>query len=310
MDALLLIKKTIIHVNIMYLLLLFLVLSFEAQGFPGRHIRKWPSSFMCKDRPSPFADTHMYVAKPYANGIMDPGLKAKMDDQGDTIASWFVKTKGIQIIVEGTRGFISDLAEKIKKLGHQQFEFVSLLSFPFIDLRDWKENSNVTAILFDTSRFTNMHSSALNYRYIESEDGKEKKLWVPYVHLKERNSSNHFAIVGVHVPGCESQNPQSGLEWLSYAMETAQAKCRTREPLNVIAAGDFNAPSMYVEKKVSGKLYNTPYPTHVNPDSQAGNYDQVVVLEGQTPVEISMLPASELSSASQILVSSIERSRL
>jgi hypothetical protein len=267
--------------------------------------------FKYGDNP-PFHKTHLFVENPFFLASMDKGLAAKSDSQIMTIAERFVKGEvNVQVIVEGYESFYNELADKINALGHKEFQFISMLNEK---PAQWDDKKNVTGILIDTSRFSVLESGVKYIKYREEQSSnEEKEFCLPFAHIRDKATDHAMVIAGVHINGCGSQYPKTGLETLAGIIN--QLKTETLGKPDVIAAGDYNTPPMHARKSViellnsEGALLKAPYPTHVNPKSQAGNYDQISIL-GEKPLEkYEILPASHLSPASQDLVSSIEQSR-
>lgn len=268
--------------------------------------------FKFGDKP-PFHQSHLFVNKPYNEGVMDPVLAKKTEDQIATIAERFTKGQvHIQIIVEGFESFYEKLAAKIKEAAHPQFALVSLLNQK---PDNWENHKNVTGILINTSRFSVLNSGVISKKYEEAEDaGKKNDFCLPFAHLRDTEREDALIVAGVHVSGCKTQHPKSGLETLAKTMKELD-EANTFEPADVIAAGDFNTPPRFAKESMLGLLdsrgilLNPEYPTHVNPRSEAANYDQIAILKGRECVKYEMAPLSELSPATQQFVASVEKSR-
>lgn len=261
----------------------------------------------------PFHKTHLFVNKPFTDSVMESSLTSKIESQVATIAARFVlEDVNIQVIVEGYEAFYKLLSDTIKALGVEHFQIISLLNHE--KPKNWKAENNVTALLIDTSQFKIIESGVIFSKYMEEEDGnKEKDFHLPFAHIRDISSDHTMIIAGVHVNGCGFQYPKTGLKTLALSIEALRNK--TSGLADVIAAGDFNTPVMNSRKEMSAIVLNAPYPTHVNPKSQAGNYDQVVILPKngsntlQTMANYEMLFPSYLSISSQCLIKSIEKSR-
>ena len=174
-------------------------------------------------------------------------------------------------------------------------------------------NRNVSGILVDTSHFTIIRIGAIKTKYFEEHDSNiEKDFHLPYVFVSDNVTGRTTDIAAVHVNGCNSQYPKTGLEVLAQKMDVLQKG--TLGHSDIIAAGDFNTPPMNVRKSIpldsSRILLKAPYATHVNPKCEAANYDQAVVfMAKESEKKYEILPVTALSESSQALVSSIERSR-
>ena len=253
----------------------------------------------------PFHHTDLFVNKPFVDEVMDKGLQDKTNDQINTIATRFVKGEvSIQIIVEGFDSFYKDLNDKIQELGSDNFQII----------RNTDLKGNITGILVDTSKFSILTKGVSYVKYNEIEDSDNKKeMRNPFVHIKDKSSGKSMVVVGVHVSGCGSQYPKSGLKTLMEIIEQIYELNLGKS--DVIAAGDFNTPPMNARESIietmkhQAILLNAPYPTHANPKSQAANYDQVVIVQADTTIKYEMLQAPEVSVASQNLIKSIEQSR-
>lgn len=253
----------------------------------------------------PFHHTDLFVNKPFLDDVMDKGLEEKINDQINTIATRFVEGKvNIQIIVEGFDSFYNGLTDKIKELGSDEFQII----------RNTNLKGNITGILVDTSKFKILTTGGSYSKYNEIEDSnKEKELRCPIVRVKDKLTAKTTIFIGVHVNGCGSQYPKGGLKAMKDIIEENYEI--TSKKFDVIAAGDFNTPPMHARESIiqpmkhQAVLLNAPYPTHVNPKSQVANYDQVVIVQADATTQYEMLPASEVSVASQNLINSIELSR-
>lgn len=261
--------------------------------------------FKYGDNP-PFYRSHLFVEKPFINDILDKRLVEKSEDQINTIAARFVNGNvNIQIIIEGSTSFYQKLARKIHALGHKKFEIVT-------SFQKTSKEENVPGILVDTSRFSIIERSTMCTEYCEKEDFDQKRvLTLPYVCLA--SATHRFVVAAAHVNGCRSQYPKSGLENLANMLKSL--KMKISEEMDLIVGGDFNTSPKNLRNSFKellgerGVLLNAPYPTHVNPKSQADNYDQIVILRGTKSENYEMLPITSLSASSQNLVHSIARSR-
>jgi hypothetical protein len=264
----------------------------------------------------PFFNSHLYVEKPFVDGKLVERLERKVADQIDTIAQRFVSGKvNIQIVPEGYETFYKRLSEKIRSYGQGDFQIVS-----FLDNKptNWSTEKNVTGILVDTSRFSILDKGIIDSKYLEEGDfNKEKAFYLPYVHLKDKRTDREIVVSGVHITGCDSHDPKTGLETLAKTM--LQLNAKTAGSVDVLAAGDFNTTPetirKYLGSTMSGAAFRPvvlqpTYPTHINPRSEAAIYDQAVLLpcrEAEHGYEV--LGEDSISPASQALVTSILRTR-
>jgi len=135
------------------------------------------------------------------------------------------------------------------------------------------------------------------------EDENQKELYIPYVHL-----SDNLVVCAVHVNGCKSQFPKGGLITMAGIIN----KLKEMFPdCDIISPGDFNTPPEHIEETIikqvnSSKLLVAEYPTHVNPNDQAANYDNVVIV-AQDTTDYELFTC--LSEPNQALVDSIKQNR-
>lgn len=289
----------------------------ESCGF--RTINVWNISnpayhgyFQYGDQP-PFHHTHLFVDKPYQEGKLDERLTTKIEEQVNTIAQRFAnRTIHIQVIVEGYEDFYDLLAQKLQELGAKDYMIVNLLKDK---PADWKKEWNVTGILVNTVCYQVLESDVVRGKYCEEQDSnKEKDFQMPYVKVEDRLSHHQFYVLGVHINECASQYPKSGLELLS--KEIMKLWLKGQKKADVLALGDYNTAPKNSQISVLGELegdkelLTTPYPTHVNPSSLAGIYDQASLLRAEgSPWKYVVLTLDGISDASKALVKSIQTSR-
>jgi hypothetical protein len=256
----------------------------------------------------PFHKTHLFIENPFVENRIHTALKAKCDLQIQNLAERFVRKEvGIQVVVEGFESFYQQLEAEIRTLGFEYFQIVSLLD----DMpTSWRRGDNIVGILINTSRYELLSRKVIHKDYCEVEDGnKAKTMYLPYVHVRDKMTNLTFAIVGVHINGCESQYPKSGLEVLGNQIKELHTTLEGKP--DVLALGDFNTtpsqtalcmtPLLDNEWKVIFPLYLT----HVNPKSQAASYDHAIIL-GST-LKCSFLTEERILESSQALVRSIKR---
>lgn len=246
---------------------------------------------------APFHNTHLYVEKPYVDGKLDIILQEKVNNQSAWIAQRFKqKQVSVQVIVEGYEGFYKEIAEKIKKFGHEQFEIYSVLNSNPGNISPTK---NVTAIIVDTSRLAIEDRGIVSDKYKEDANGRDCDFVMPYVRIRDLQSKQSMVIAGVHVPGADNCHPISGLGVLNKHIHALHAKYEGK--CDIVATGDFNTPPLFSKVALVGmEFLLATYGTHVNPRSEAAIYDQTVILKGSSPLiynEIDyhhqLLPASE-----------------
>lgn len=259
----------------------------------------------------PFKNTHLYVKEPFNNGNLDPSLLAKIEDQIEVIAKRFDTDKvHVQVIVEGYESFFNQLAEKINQIGIEIFEIISLVNHKNKP-ENWDNYSNMTGILVNGNCFTILDRDVVHLKYKEEADeGKEKELYIPYVHLED-NRNRTVVIAGVHIPGCTSQRPKTGLKMIAEQMHEFFFK--TLGKSDIIMIGDFNTSPQFCQEdllsylKIPAKLFQPEYLTHVNPKSEAAKYDLAVIAchDDYYMKAYKPLPITAMSKSSQALVSSI-----
>ena len=191
----------------------------------------------------PFYKTHLFVEMPFVEEVMDERLAEKSDNQTTILAERFVQGHvNIQIIVEGYVSFYKDLVDKITALGSKDFQIISMLNESQGEVA-----RNITAILIDTSKFSVLESGVVFKKYREEQDfDEQKELCLPFVHVVDKETDHSMLVVGVHVHGCGSQYPKSGLEMLVITINELQ-KGVLGSP-DVIAAGDYNTLQCMLEK--------------------------------------------------------------
>lgn len=264
----------------------------------------------------PFHNTHLFVDQPYSDtGVLESSLNAKVKDQINTLAERFVAGKvHVQVIVEGYRTFFDELANALLIRGCKDFYIESMLNQA---PRDWQATWNVSGILVNTRVFQIWKQGVLTQEYGEAADNKRHcTLRLPYVYLQDRGTGRKSVVTAVHISGCASQRPTTGLEQLGTSI--AKLWTEARGQADVLALGDFNAPPRYSKEDVPRELSGydnidflaVPYLTHVNPMSQAASYDQIAISKATTSKgDYKVLPVTAMASATQAFVASIETSR-
>lgn len=154
-----------------------------------------------------------------------------------------------------------------------------------------------------------IHQVVTTQRYNEkSADGRQCKLTVPCVQLRNKVTSCQFAVAGVHVPGCASQYPETGLEQLAIILCQLCQEWQTA----ILSVGDYNTPPEGVYKGlitlISPPLLHVnylrvPYDTHVNPNCKAATYDHALWIQ-PLPCTLSL---SHISPEGRALVHAIQR---
>lgn len=215
-----------------------------------------------------FKNTHLYVAEPYLDNKLVPQLEDKICKQLDV----FIKNidSGIfpvQVIIEGYDEFYKKLANRLTSYPN--------VSFNHIRYEPTENNftSNISGILVDTNIFEVLDSNIEPIIYTATEDdNKVKTTLYPFARLRNKYTNDICVVIAVHVNGCASQYPVSGLESLKEFMISLHNKYQN----NIIAIGDYNTPPTYAAKVFDNGLFNiltSDYLTHCNPNSQASKYD-------------------------------------
>lgn len=234
---------------------------------------------------STFKDSHLYDAVPYVDDDstlpmkkkLNPNMELKIQKQLDVFRENICSGSfPVQVIIEGFDEFFKRL-ENI--LGSYPDVKYSLIRFK--PLED-NHRSNISGILVDTNFFEVLDQGIEPITYSATEDKdkegipKVKTTLYPFVKLRNRNTEEVVDVVAVHINGCASQFPVSGLEALRVFMLNLYDKCGQNK---IIAIGDYNAPPTYARKVFEDLSFNvlaTDYLTHCNPNSRAGKYDMAI----------------------------------
>lgn len=296
-----------------------------------------------------FKGTHLNQAKPKDNPynqIIWDMETAKVNHIVHTLTNEETETGSkvvAYVIVESNNGRGNDV--RSTGINHQLKRRLGFKEFEFVNTTDRDVSSNVTTIIINKKYVHQIHETGVTtLSYDEVEDkNKGKKLKIPYVLFTMMNgdqSCNHFPyhhhirLCGIHISGCASQFPKTGI------LKLYEHMARLSESADVILMGDFNTtPSklkqVYEEEyddevwdEYKGKegqrcygkfigdmgqnsfgIFPPPYLTHVNPNSDAGIYDNVVILEGDAQLNMlnyQMLSKEHLPLHAHSLVNCIE----
>lgn len=117
-------------------------------------------------------------------------------------------------------------------------------------------------------------------------------------------------LVGVHISGCASQFPKSGLQELARQLISLHY---AHPGADILAVGDYNCPPCYVDAILVNEVRRvtdvqrlpSTYLTHVNPNCQAAVYDHAVVVRARS---YRLGSISELPVSGRSLVTAINRS--
>jgi len=245
-----------------------------------------------------FKNTHLYVAEPYVDNKLVPQLEDKICKQLDV----FIKNIDsgsfpVQVIIEGYDEFYKKLANRLISYPN--------VSFNFIRYEPTENNftSNISGILVDTNIFDVLESDIESITYCATEDNdKVKTTLYPYVRLRNKYTNAICIVIAVHVNGCASQYPVSGLE----SLKTLIISLYTKYQNNIIAIGDYNTPPSYAAKVFDNTLFNistSDYLTHCNPNSQASKYD--IAITYPKSYFLNTMTADHVSDYSLALIDSI-----
>ena len=220
---------------------------------------------------STFKNTHLYVEEPYVNNKLIPSLEEKIQKQLDVIKVNIDSGKfPIQIIIEGFDEFHKRLENIFVSYPNIQHDLIRF------EPEEKNHTSNISGILVDTNLFEILDSGIESMVYTASEDNnKVKTTMYPFVRLRNKYTNEIIIVVAVHVNGCASQYPVSGLESLKELILTMYDTYEN----NIIAIGDYNTPPSFARKVFDENMFNvlsTDYFTHCNPNLQASRYDLAV----------------------------------
>ena len=237
----------------------------------------------------PFEKTHMNTQSEWLDE------KAKFQ-QRQLIDDLVKGVPDVQIVVEGYYQFLTELS-----LGPSQM--VSVLDRADHGLEH--STKNITALLVNTDKYQIEQSGIYQTKYIEDPD-ISRKLVVPWVHLIRQTDSvkKSLFVLGVHVPGCDSQFPKQGLVRLNDFMETISGSYDA----DIVTMGDFNTIPNNIRKIMTNFSVLTPeYPTHINPNLDIVSYDNIVykLSDGK----ISQTPIGDMHEDTQALVKSLVENR-
>lgn len=247
-----------------------------------------------------FQKSHLYEKEPYVNGKLIPQLEEKVQKHLDVFKKNIDSGKfPIQIIIEG----FDDFYKRLENI------FVSYpnINYSLIRFCPTEENftSNISGILVDTNMFEVLESGIESITYTESEDdNKTKTTLYPFVRVCCKYTREICIVIAVHVSGCSSQYPKSGIESLKNFMVQLHNKYQN----NIIAIGDFNTPPAYIKKICDIESFNIlapDYLTHCNPHSQASKYD--VAITYPKSYSLKTMDSKHLSNHSLSFIDSINK---
>lgn len=249
------------------------------------------------------------------------------------------------IIVESNNGRGNDV--RGTGINHQLKRRLGFKDFEFVTTSDRDVSSNVTTIIINKKYVHHIEETGvvtLNYDEVE-DNGKSKTLKIPYVLFSINNGDqsccsfpyeHYIRLYGIHISGCASQFPKTGITKLYEHL------ARLSSDTDIILMGDFNTvpnklrqvyeeqydDEVWDESKgndgdryygrfvgdLSDKsfgIFPPPYLTHVNPNGHAGIYDNIIILETDTQLNMlsyKALPKDSLPLHALSLVNCIEDS--
>lgn len=252
---------------------------------------------------APFRKTHMYVPKNSEDEMKNKWLLYKTEKQLMDIVKNFAKQLDIYVIVEGYYEFYNTLSEKLKTI-NMNFEIINILK----DKEHGYTNKpwNITGIIVNTDKFQIEKFEIIKETYQEEQEpGKfrDSKFITPWVKLTHKQTNYEFIIIGVHIAGCESQNPKNGLKKLSETIN----RLKKENNCDIIALGDFNTIPNNIMKNVTQKIVEPKYPTHINPYNQICVYDNIIyeLKDENENIKIHMLDLNETIHDSNNFVKSL-----
>jgi len=259
--------------------------------------------FELGDNP-PFKQTHLSVPKNCKDDKKNKWLISKTEIQMKNLINDLVTEKvHIQIISEGNYDFLTKMYFKLNELGFN-FKMISILN---------TENhgyvgkpSNITAIIINTSIFEIIEHDTFTFLYKEEQNGgilRDSKLVLPWARILNKKTGKSLVVLGIHLSGCDSQNPKGGLSELNRIITCFNDTFKD----DLIALGDFNTVPKNIRKQLLNVQVLTPlYPTHMNPDSNIVAYDNIsYILTGGGIKSINLLDLCDIPIDSQALVTSI-----
>jgi hypothetical protein len=199
-------------------------------------------------------------------------LQNKTINQVDEIVQNFKNGEwNVQIIVESYVDFIDSIKEQ---LDEKQYVITSVFNDEPHNYQDKNKCKNITSILVNLDKLDHVNSFIKKVIYKEDEHKFESTLIVPIVVLKNKLRNNYFIVVGVHIPGCNSQFPLVALQELHKILGDL---CNEYD-LPIIIMGDFNTIPENLEQVFSPlfKINKPLYPTHINPRCEIAVYDNIM----------------------------------
>lgn len=251
----------------------------------------------------PFYETHMFFKEPYINSKLIPELRNKINKQLEIISNRFLKN-GIEIIIEGYPAFFDELITTISMKKKYDFEVITT-----IDDKSESINTtwNIIGMIIDLKRFKIISKTIQSMKYIEHSGCKPKSLTIPIVKLQDKISKIKFIIVPVHISGCDSQFPISGLSKLRSILLNLQRDC------DIICAGDFNTERECIQSAIVNNIndcfiLDLPWKySHVNPYNQALNMDHAIIMRANdNGMDYKCEDIKNLSTSTIELVNSID----
>jgi hypothetical protein len=220
---------------------------------------------------STFKHTHLYVEEPYINDKLVYCLEDKIQKQLDVFKNNIDSgVFPIQVIIEGFDSFykrLENILTSYPNIRHSLIRHKPTETY---------HTSNISAILVDTNMFDVLESGIQSIEYSASEDNdKIKTTMFPFVRLCNKYTNDIYVVIAIHVNGCNSQYPISGLESLKDFIMYLYTEYQN----NIIAIGDYNTTPLFAHNIFNNEQFNiltTKFLTHCNPNCQACKYDMAI----------------------------------
>jgi hypothetical protein len=251
----------------------------------------------------PFKNTHMYVPKDCKDQNKKDWLITKTKEQMDGLVDDITNDRlDIQIVIEGYFDFFVELEQRLEQASPNTFKIISILNN-----KDHGYNGspkNITGIIVNTKRFEIFQCDTIVQDY--REDDKNSKLILPWVKVCDKLTSTCLIVLGIHLPGCSSQNPKGALVELNKIMNSLYETHQN----DMVALGDYNTVPNNIRSVFANVSVLTPlFPTHINPNNDIVTYDNVsCIFNGVNAKSIELIDIENLPVDSGELVKSLRAS--
>jgi hypothetical protein len=288
----------------------------------------------------PWINTHLNHQEPYGkNSILHQDLLKVEEKKIKEITEEFGKKYHILVLQEAYGPYLKKLNRALIEKGKK---FFYVYNYEEEDVYSYLKN--IVAIYVSSTTYDVLIAGCLKVPYNEiNRDNQALVLKIPYVCVqaqftinfdtynppnpksdvvrnvivKKSDENQEFVIMGIHVKGCATQYPKTGLESLANSMKKLWNKFEGKFP--VIAIGDYNTPPGWAAISVKERIENLSnvlhlipnYYTHVNPECLASKYDQCTIILPKKSLKerdrFCLLGKDHLSHNCQQLVDDIER---